>query len=386
MATTSKRSAVGIQVRHRTGCPARDGGGCRCRPAYRGEVWDRETKRPKKGPWLPTQAAARAWRVDAQRAAGHVPGTSRTVEEALRDALAGAEAGTVRNRSGATFKPSVLASYRHVMDARLVPKFGPLLLDALTAPVLYGYVAELLREGLAPSTVRNVLMPLRIAYREALAHGEVQVNPTAGLRLPASATKRDRIADRHEAERLLAALPEADRPLWATALYSGLRRGELMALRWRNVDLGAGVLRVDAGRGSYDPRSGAFGSPKSRAAVRTVPIIARLRPYLSKPGRRDALVFGRADGRPFAYETAVARARRAWAAQDPPLTPLGLHEARHTFASYLIASGANAKAVTTALGHGSVSITFDRYGHLFPGHEDELRGLLDAFLPADDAA
>lgn len=381
--STTKRRAVGVQVRHKQGCPARDGARCRCRPSYRGQVWDPETKRPRKGPWMPTEAAARAWRVDATRAGRIIRDESRTIGEALLDVLDKAERGHVRNRSGATFKPSVLASYRNLVAARLVPRFGETPLGALTQPDLHAYVRDLLAEGLSPSTVRNCLMPLRIAYREAVAHGEVPANPVTGLRLPASAAKRDRIADPREAERLLAALPDEDRTLWATALYSGLRRGELMALRWRDVDAKAGVLRVDALRGSYDPRSGTFGPPKSKAAARAVPVIARLRPYLAKRGRADALVFGR-DGdadRPFSSETAVTRARRAWAAADPPLTPLGLHEARHTFASYLIAAGANAKAVTTALGHSSVSITFDRYGHLFPGHEDELRGLLDAFLP-----
>lgn len=321
--------------------------------------------------------------MDATRAGRIVRDDSRTIGEALLDVLDKAGRGHVRNRSGGTFKPSVLVSYRNLAAARLIPHFGETQLGALTQPDLHAYVRDLLAEGLSPSTVRNTLMPLRIAYREAVAHGEVAVNPVTGLHLPSSATKRDRIADPDEAERLLAALPDEDRTLWATALYSGLRRGELMALRWRDVDKKAGVLRVDATRGSYDPRSGTFGPPKSRAAVRAVPIIARLRPYLAKRGRADALVFSRdgSPGRPFSSETAVMRARRAWAAQDPPLEPLGLHEARHTFASYLIASGANAKAVTTALGHSSVAITFDRYGHLFAGHEDELRGLLDAFLP-----
>jgi integrase len=62
---------------------------------------------------------------------------------------------------------------------------------------------------------------------------------------------------------------------------------------------------------------------------------------------------------------------------------LGLHEARHTFASILIAAGANAKAISTFMGHGSISITFDRYGHLMPGSEAEVRGLMDAYLSGD---
>ncbi len=72
------------------------------------------------------------------------------------------------------------------------------------------------------------------------------------------------------------------------------------------------------------------------------------------------------------------RSRRAW--KEAGLTPIGLHEARHTCASVLIAAGVNAKAITTFLGHSSIQVTFDRYGHLMPGAADEARELVDAYL------
>jgi integrase len=72
------------------------------------------------------------------------------------------------------------------------------------------------------------------------------------------------------------------------------------------------------------------------------------------------------------------RATRTWRAAG--LEPIGLHECRHTFASLMIAAGVNAKALSTFLGHASVTITLDRYGHLFPGSEKEAAGLLDSYL------
>jgi integrase len=89
-------------------------------------------------------------------------------------------------------------------------------------------------------------------------------------------------------------------------------------------------------------------------------------------------VFGRDENRPFSEKTAASRAGRAWA----DLTPIGFHEARHTFASYMIAADLNAKTITTIMGHSSISTTFDLYGHLFPGSEAEARGQLDAYLAA----
>jgi Phage integrase family len=88
-------------------------------------------------------------------------------------------------------------------------------------------------------------------------------------------------------------------------------------------------------------------------------------------------VFGE-DGRPFAYEPALARAREAWEAKQ--LEPLGLHEARHTAASVMIAAGVNVKALSEFLGHASITITLDRYGHLLPGSIAEAATLLDAYL------
>jgi integrase len=96
------------------------------------------------------------------------------------------------------------------------------------------------------------------------------------------------------------------------------------------------------------------------------------------------LVFGRADGAPFNPRSVDRRVGRAWTAAG--LDPIGLHEARHTFASLMIAAGVNAKALSTYMGHANIAITFDRYGHLMPGNETEAAGLLDAYLDRADTA
>ncbi len=211
--------------------------------------------------------------------------------------------------------------------------------------------------------------------------------PTSGLELPAVRGWRDRIASPAEASALLAVVPEQDRALWATAFYAGLRRGELLALVWEDVDVKGGVIRV---RRSYDPVAG-FIEPKSQAGKRTVPIAGVLRAELAahrlRTGKVAGLVFGRTAEQVFVPGSVAGRARRPWEAangreerRQAPLRPIGLHECRHTCASFLIASGANAKALSVILGHATIGITFDRYGHLMPGAEKEVGGLLDAFL------
>jgi integrase len=93
----------------------------------------------------------------------------------------------------------------------------------------------------------------------------------------------------------------------------------------------------------------------------------------------DALVFAAEDGSPFHAASIYRRADRAWAAAGI-LDRLRLHQACHTYASFMIAAGVNAKALSVFMGHSSIKVTFDLYGHLMPGTEAEAAALLDDFL------
>ena len=219
-------------------------------------------------------------------------------------------------------------------------------------------------------------------YRRAIEDGDLAVNPCERLRLPAARGRRERIASPSEAAALIAAIRREDRALWGCAFYAGLRRGELRALRWDDVDLAGGLIRVDRSMCSY----GETGEPKSRAGLRGVPIVAALRDLLVEhklvTQRESGLVFGSSPIQPFTPTAVRKRALTAW--RQAGLQPIGLHECRHTFASLLIAAGVNAKAITAYLGHASIQTTFDLYGHLMPGNEDEAVALVDAYLERAD--
>ncbi len=266
--------------------------------------------------------------------------------------IAGAEGGTIRNRSGDQFKPSTLRGYRAAMDRRILADLGGAKLSALRREHVQAVADRMLGEGADPSRIRNALMPLRVVFRRALARGEVAVNPTSALELPAVRGRRGRIAASGEAAGLLAALAESDRALWVTALYGGLRRGELMALRWEDVDLASGIIQVEQ---SYDPKEHEFVDAKSQAGRRRVPMSVVLREhmldYRLASGRAEGLVFGRDGVRPFDYSSLWERAASAWQALDR----ITLHECRHTFASLMIAAGVNAKALSTYMGHANIA-------------------------------
>lgn len=179
---------------------------------------------------------------------------------------------------------------------------------------------------------------------------------------------------------MLGALALDDRVIWATALYAGLRYGELRALRWGAINFDAGTIRV---RESWDPQMGSI-APKTRTSQRSTPIPSVLRGLLllwreQRAGANDELLFASSDRKPFHAASLYRRADRAWgrAALDDRLR---LHQARHTYASFMIAAGVNAKALSVFMGHSSIKVTFDLYGHLMPGTEAEAAALLDRFL------
>jgi integrase len=228
---------------------------------------------------------------------------------------------------------------------------------------------------------------LRAIYRRALARGEVALNPTLELALPAVRGRRERIARPDEAAALIGALPRSEQALWATALYAGLRLGELQALDWIHLDLEDNLIQIER---SWDRVAG-FIEPKSRSGRRRVPISNTLRTHLlshrlqqGKGGQGFVFPNGRGE-RPFNPSTITLHAKHAWARAG--LEPITLHECRHSYAAYMIAAGINTKALSTYMGHASITITLDRYGHLLPGNEQQAASLLDSWLTGcQDAA
>jgi integrase len=302
-----------------------------------------------------------------------------TVAEAADALAAGMADGSIRNRKGEPYKPACVRGYRRALKRRIVPALGQKRLSAVRRADVQALIDGMAAEGLDGSTIRNAIDPLRVIYRRAVRREIVAVSPCDNLELPAPRGVRDRIASPSEAAALIAALTPEDRALWATALYAGLRRGELRGLRWGDVDLHAGIIRVERG---WDYHAGEI-EAKSRAGRRTVPITGALRRHLvehrlASGGDTGAFVFPGKTAAPFEPSTANRRAEAAWKAAG--LDRITMHEARHTFASLMIAAGVNAKMLSTYMGHASVTITFDRYGHLMPGNEAEAARLLDEYL------
>lgn len=397
--------AEGIRKRHSKGCSAREGGRCNCNGGWEASIYlAREGKRITKT--FGREAEAKSWRVEAKRAAenGTLRATARdarTLAGALREFVAGMQAGTVRPKGRERYKPNTIRSYERALRVHIGQSaVAGIKVAEVRRRDLQAFADELLGTDLSAGTVSNILNPIQAFYRWEIDRDELTYNPSERIDLPNGDSKRPkRIASPEEAAALLAALDAGDRPVWATAFYAGLRRGELQALRVCDIDLESNLIAVERG---WDQVEGVI-EPKSRAGRRTVPLLAILRDYLdkhlSRTGRSgEDLVFGRLPEQAFYASTVDGRAKRAWAAanerereatkdndREPELlTPISLHRCRHTFASLLIDSGANPKAIQDFMGHSKIQTTFDVYGHLLPGSHDEVRERMDAYLRRRD--
>jgi integrase len=269
------------------------------------------------------------------------------------------------------------------LRVHILPRLGHHRVTSLTRHHIQHLVDDLVATGAAPSTVRNAVLPLRAIMRREHHRDTIPENPTKRLLLPTVRGQRDRVARPSEAALLVATLPPGDQAIWATALYAGLRRGELQALRWQDIDLDHNLIRVER---TWDRVEGPI-APKSRAGERRIPLTQTLRRYLVTHQLQHAhtkpsdLAFGHASNRAFDATNLIRRARTAW--KHAGLTPILLHECRHTYAAFAITAGINTKALQTYMGHASITITLDRYGHLLPGNETTAATILDAYLDGE---
>jgi integrase len=370
-------SSRGITQKHSRSCPRT--GKCDC--PWQAQVWDAKAER-RISRTFPNVTGAKRFRQDAYaelRAGKLSADRGEVFKDAAEEWLDALRAGHITNRSGDVYKPAAVRDYERNLRLRAYPKLGHLRVGEVTTQDVQRLVDELVRADLAAATIDAAVTPLKAFFRRAVARGEARVNPTSGIEKPAVRTKPKRIVDAATAERMIAALDPEERALWATAFYAGLRRGELIGLRQGDLDLAGGVLSVERG---WDLVEGGEVAPKSRQGKRRVPIVPVLRDYL------DARILDGEHGQLFGSPTWVSRAGRRAAKrwEERGLPVLTMHECRHTFASFAIAAGLNAKTLSTYMGHATIAITLDQYGHLLPGNEDESADLLHAFLSRTGAA
>lgn len=376
MAAYRRTKTPCLHIRHRKGCPAenQDGPRCRCKPSYRAKITGIG--------WSPTyadKAAAVAWMAQAKDAANAPP---KPDEGPTFGALAlewwqGVEAGTIgkrKGRKGATYSDTTLAGYSRSLRYTLCPHtfHGLITAACVVQPgecaepseheyeqaALLGddhwqrWVDRMAREGLSRSRIANHLAVVSAIYGWAsrATRRLVPHNPTLTVELPPTDSKpRERVAEADEAARLLAALRPDDAVPYALAFYTGMRRSEIARLVWGDVDLERMWVTVRQ-------------SKSEAGTLRSMPIAAPLKPILLAARLRQGRPSSGPVTRCAMSGKLAVRARAAWS----DLEPIGLHECRHTYASFLVAAGYDLKSVMSFLGHADLQTT-SRYVHRLSG-------------------
>ena len=372
-------------------------------------------KRSKSG-WRIVIEGGRDARTGARRRIVHsVRGNRRRAEEEMHRLLHELEAGTYVEPSKLTLTdylrrwlqdyceprlaPNTIDGYRRLLEGHIIPRLGALKLRQLQPLHLQDFYSEMLRagrkDGKGGLSARSVQYMHRIIH-EALGHA-VKWQLVARNVADAAEAPRPRrpslvVLDVDGARRLLrAAEGHPDEALVRVALLTGLRRGELLALRWTDMDLAAGQLRVTRaatrlqGRTMYrEPKSSrsrrAVALPASVVAVLKVHRKRQLEERLRlgvRPGEDD-LVFCRPDARPLDPSGVSHRLRCLASAAGVP--GLRFHDLRHACATLMLAQGTHPKVVQERLGHETITTTMDIYSHVLPGLQEEAASRLDDLI------
>ena len=276
------------------------------------------------------------------------------------------------NRERAT-----VANYRAILGRHIVPLIGAERLSRLTMPAVRNFADRLL-EGRSRATAARALHHLRMILKEAQGRGLIGQNVALGVRLPKAAREKSKveIPTKDELKAMLAASGDHLKPFVMTAIFTGLRASELRGLTWHNVNLKKGTVSVTQRADRFDQ----IGLPKSEAAHRTIPLppalIAELKAWkLRCPISKLDLVFAAPSGGVLNYKNFMTRQFLPML-EEAKLQRIGLHALRHAAASAWIHQGIDLKRLQTWIGHGSIQLTIDCYGHLL---KDEGR---DAALAA----
>jgi integrase len=289
-------------------------------------------------------------------------------------------------------RPSTWESYRDVLRGRVVPELGHIPLQSLTAAQIDRLYAHLLsrgrsdgRGGLSARSVRYTHTILRRALSDAMRKSLLVRNPTDAADPPSASEAKAptmRTWDASEVTRFLEHVA-GDRlaAAWRLAASTGMRRGEVLGLHWRDLDLDAGratvVQTLVAGAGS--PRLSKPKSGRGRSIALDAGTVRALRAHRkAQAGEQLALgpayddhglVFAREDGvplRPRTFSRSFARHARGVG-----LPVIRLHDLRHTWATLALSQGVHPKVVQERLGHASVAITLDIYSHAVPAMQED---------------
>lgn len=304
----------------------------------------------------------------------------------------------IASGENAGLERSTINQRKSHLKHHIVPMIGQVLLSKLNVPAIRDFEDRMRNEGRSPAMAKKVLTSLGSILADAGERGLAMRNPVRDIK--GTRKGRDRrlekrqkgklevgkdIPTRDEIKALVAALDGNWKPFLITAIFTGMRSSELRGLRWKDVDFKRGEVSVNQRADQFKE----IGPTKSEAGVRTIPVppivINALKEHKLKQAPAITLVFANPDGAPRSHTNIIAKGLKpamiragvtVGAGEETAAKYTGLHSLRHFYASWLInrkedgGLGLPMKIVQERMGHASIVMTSDVYGHLFPRSDD----------------
>ena len=288
-------------------------------------------------------------------------------------------------------RPQTVRSYKWLIESHLVPGLGKVTLDKLAPQQVQEFLAERHASGLSAGTVKHIRATLRAALSHAERWGLVHRNVAKLVIVPSGERYKALVLTPEQAREFLKfAVVSKQGPLLTTAISLGLRRGELLALRWCDVDLEECSLRVTH---SLERAKGAglkLSEPKSEQAKRQLRLPAitvqalreqrerqtMARQWAGSRWREGDFIFTTGIGTPLPPETVNPELAAVLTAAKLP--KIRFHDLRHSAASLLLAQGVHPKLVQETLGHSTFQLTMDTYSHVIPALRNEVADRMDS--------
>ena len=339
-----------------------------------------------------------------------VKGTKKEAEKRLSELLHQLDNGIIMKPSKTTVKeflerwlkdyqpnlsPRGYERYQGIIVGHLIPKLGNIALTQLKPEHLQKHYTMIQSAGLSPRTVRYHHAVIHVALKTAVRWGLLARNPADAVTVPRVRRNEMQTWSEYEVEQFLNAVKVSPYyALFYTALFTGMRRSELLGLKWEDIDLLLGQIYVSRGLHQLKDGTYIFTEPKSAKSRRMIALppsaILLLKEHyekqaldrimMDKPLRESDLVFGTPEGKPLRPNTVT----RAWEslASHAGLKVIRLHDARHTHASIMLKQGIHPKIVQERLGHSSIQMTLDTYSHVTPGLQEAAAARFDEVLTA----
>ena len=305
--------------------------------------------------------------------------TKRDAQRVLTDKIGEINAGTYKEMPKTTFKTfskhwlktyaevnvkgSTYNRYNDIVERLLQPALWFYQMSDISTGQLQLFISERMKKVSARTVIQEITV-IKLMFKHALKWGYIKLNPAELLDRPKFEKPEIEILTPEEIEKFLATISGHYRVAFLTAVLTGLRAGELWGLFWSDIDWNAKQIHIK--RSLWH---GSFQAPKSKRSVRKIDIpdslILELKKWkLACPISESDLVFPDKNGQPTPHGNAIRR-HFIPALKKAGLPKVSFHSLRHTNASIRIQSGQNIKYIQSQLGHSSINVTMDTYGHLF---------------------